>query len=98
MACSYAGGAGRSEMEVLQEYAGPYRSQLARGAAVAAKGRQEAHNSAPHTDLACQVFCGLSSEIAVHILDITSQNLPGNSTEPAYEIWRQRTQNQLARN
>lgn len=97
MACSYAGGASRSEMEILQESAGLYRTQLARGAAVAAKGRQDANNPAPHTELACQVFCGLSSADAVHILDVTSKNLPTNGAEPAYEIWRKRTQAELAR-
>ena len=97
MASSYAGGASRSDMETLQKYAGPYKAQLARGAAVAAKGRQDGGNQAPHTELACQVYCGCSSEIAIHILDVTSKDIPTNSEEPAYEIWRQRTQAQLAR-
>jgi enediyne biosynthesis protein E3 len=96
MACSYAGGASRSEIEILLESAAPYRSQLARGAAVAAKGRQDGGNPAPHTELACQMFCGLSSEKAAHILDVTSENLPTNGVEPVYEVWRQRTQAQFA--
>ncbi len=96
LACSYAGGASRSEIEALLTVAGPYRPQLARGAAVAAKGRRQAGNPAPHTELACQIFCGLSSEQAAHILDGASRDLPTNGIEPAYEIWRQRTQAQFA--
>jgi hypothetical protein len=97
MASSYAGGATRHELEQLRECAGPYQAQLARGAAVAAKGRQDGGNPAPHTDLACQVYCGLSSDLAVHILNVASKDIPTNSKEPAYEIWRQRTQAELAR-
>lgn len=97
MASSYAGGASRSELELLREYAGPYKAQLARGAAVAAKGRQDGGNPALHTDMACQVYCGLSSKIAIDILNVTSKDIPTNSVEPAYEIWRQRTQAELAR-
>jgi hypothetical protein len=96
LASAYAGGADRSEIEILQATAGPYRLQLARGAAVAAKGRQDASNPAAYTELACQVFCGLSGETAAHVLEIASQDLPINGEEPAYEIWRQRTQAQFA--
>jgi hypothetical protein len=96
LACAYAGGADQGELETLRQAAGPYRSQLARGAAVAAKGRQQAGNSAPYTELACAVFCGCSSEQAAHMTDLARVDLPTNGVEPAYEIWRQRTQAQLA--
>jgi hypothetical protein len=95
MASAYAGGATRNELELLQKYAAPYKAQLARGAAVAAKGRQDGGNPASHTELACQVFCDCSSTIASHILDVTSKNIPTNSEKPAYEIWRQRVQAEL---
>ena len=96
LACAYAGGVNRVEIESLLIAAGTYRLQLARGAAVAAKGRQQAGNPAPHTDLACQVFCGVSSEQAAHIIDETRAGLPVDGVEPAYEIWRQRAQAQFA--
>ncbi len=96
LACAYAGGVNRTEIESLLTAAGSYRLQLARGAAVAAKGRQQAGNPAPHTDLACQVFCGVSSEQAAHIIDETREGLPVDGAEPAYEIWRQRTQAHFA--
>lgn len=96
LACAYAGGADRASLETLRTIAGPYRSQLARGAAIAAKGHQQASNQTPHTDLACEIFCGLSSSKAALITDVTRENLPTNGVEPAYEIWRQRTQAQFA--
>jgi hypothetical protein len=96
LACAYAGGVDRAAIETLRKLAGSYRSQLARGAAVAAKGRLQAGNLVPHTELACEVFCGLSGEGAAYITDVARENLPTGSTEPAYEIWRQRTQAQFA--
>jgi hypothetical protein len=95
LACAYAGGADRADLETLLTVAAPYRSQLARGAAIAAKGRQQAGNIAPHTELACELFCGLSSDKAAHITDIARENLPVKGVEPAYEIWRQRIQAQI---
>ena len=96
LACAYAGGASRTELETLLRVARPYRFQLARGAAVAAQGHLQAGHVPPHTELACELFCGLSSDRAAHILTTARENLPVNGEEPAYEIWRQRTQAQFA--
>jgi len=96
LASAFAGGASRSEIEMVRATAGAYRLQLARGAAVAAKGRQDAGKMAFHTELACQVYCGLSGKMAAQIVEDTSKDLPTNGDEPAYEIWRQRTQAQFA--
>ncbi len=96
LACAFAGGVDRAAIEKLRTLAGRYSSQLARGAAVAAKGRLQAGNLVPHTELACEVFCGLSGEKAAYITDVARENLPTSSSEPAYEIWRQRTQAQFA--
>ncbi|MBV9020081.1 MAG: DUF1702 family protein [Ktedonobacteraceae bacterium] len=95
-ACAYAGGVDRMDIETLWRTASPYRSQLAVGAAIAAKGRQRAGNLVDHTDLACQVLCGLSSTMAAHMTDVALQNLPTDSVEPAYEVWRQRLAAQFA--
>ncbi|HEY1348696.1 MAG TPA: DUF1702 family protein [Ktedonobacteraceae bacterium] len=95
LACAYAGGASRGELEALLESARPYRLQLARGAAVAAKGRVQADNLAAHTELACQVFGAVSARQAASIIDETSQGLPPDRQEPAYEVWRQRAQAQF---
>ncbi len=104
LASSFAGGATRAELELLKEKAAPYRLQLARGAAVAAKGQRDANHQSAHTDLACWIYGDLSGEQAVNILERTREELPMQDGvisenfggEPAYEIWRQRTQEQLA--
>ncbi|KAB8142872.1 DUF1702 family protein [Chloroflexia bacterium SDU3-3] len=96
LACAYGGGLDRAQLEALRAAAGPYRAQLARGAAVAAWGRQQAGNLVPHTDLACQVFGGVSSEEAAHTADIARSNIAITGGEPAHEIWRQRTQARFA--
>jgi hypothetical protein len=96
LACAYAGGADREALEALLKVAHPYKSQLARGAAVAAKGRQQAGNTAPHTELACELFCGLTSSQAAQVTDVARENLPVNGGEPVYEVWRQRIQARFA--
>lgn len=96
LASAYGGGGDRAMLESVQKAAGPYRLQLARGAAVAARGRHQAGNLATHTDLACEVYCGLSSEEAFHITNVASENIPSKGIEPIYEIWRQHIQSQLA--
>jgi hypothetical protein len=96
MASSFAGGAQSSELELLREAAEPFALQLARGAAVAARGHLDAGHRSEHTELACQVFCGLSGAQAARILEEARLNLPTDAAEPAYEIWRQRTQESFA--
>ncbi len=95
-ACAYAGGVDRITIETLRKEANLYRPQLARGAAVAAKARQRSGNLAPHTNLACEVLCGLSSEMAAQVTDVALQNIPVDGVEPAYEIWRKRIEAQFA--
>lgn len=96
LACAYAGGVDRSAIESLSAAAGSYRPQLAQGAAFAAKARQSGGNPAIHTDAACEILCGLSSEVAASVTDIAMRELPPDNAVPAYEIWRQRIQAQFA--
>jgi hypothetical protein len=96
LASAYGGGAEQAALETLRAAAGPYRAQLARGAAVAAWGRLEAGNLVPHTELACQVYGGVSAQQAAHTADIARNNIPGTDGEPAHEIWRLRTQARFA--
>jgi len=91
LACAYGGGAERAALEALCDAVGPYRVQLARGAAVAAWGRKQAGNLVPHTDLACRVFGGVSAEEAADTADVASHNITVTSDQPAHEVWRQRT-------
>lgn len=97
LACAYAGGADRSTIEALQTLAQLYRPQLAQGAAFAAKARQRAGNPAAHTELACQILCGLPSTAAAEVTDTALEQLPSDGIEPAYEIWRQRIQARFVR-
>ena len=96
LACAYAGGVNRCDIEALRTAAGSYRPQLAQGAAFAAKARQRAGNPTAHTDLASEILCSLSSEVAASVTDVALKDLPFDSGEPAYEIWRQRIQTQFA--
>jgi enediyne biosynthesis protein E3 len=95
-ACAYAGGMDRAAIEALRAAAGSYQTQLAMGAAIGTKGRQRAGNLAPHTELACEILCGTSSNMAAYITDVALQNLPFDGVEPAYKIWRQRVEDQFA--
>lgn len=97
LACTYAGGAEQAAVEHLRIAAGAYRAELAQGAAFAAKTRQRAGNESFHTEMACQVLCGLSSDEAARITDIMLQLLPADRDVPAYEIWRQRIQSYFIR-
>ena len=96
MACAYGGGSSREDLERLLNIARPYRLQLARGAAVAAQGHQQAGIMPRHTELACEIFCGLTAERAAHIMNTARENLPVDDPEPAYEIWLRRAQAQIA--
>ena len=95
LACAYAGGVDQAGFEAMRLAAQPYTPQLAQGVAFAAKARQRANNPAAHTEMACKVFCGLSSEAAALITDVALESLPGDGNEPAYEVWRQRIQAQF---
>lgn len=92
LACAYGGGADRVSLLDVCAAADPHRAQLARGAATAAWGREQAGNQTDHTDLACAVFCGLSSQDAARVLDDARENLPADG---AYEAWRRRTEARL---
>ncbi|HEV2851246.1 MAG TPA: DUF1702 family protein [Thermoanaerobaculia bacterium] len=93
LACAYAGGRTRVEVETLARAAGPHAPQLAQGAAFAAKARERAGNLAPHTELACEVICGMSAARAAAVTDEALRGLPADRPgEPAFEVWRRRIQ------
>jgi enediyne biosynthesis protein E3 len=96
VACAYAGGAERADIERLRQVAGIYRPQLSLGTAVVAKGRQRAGNPAAHSDLACRILCGMSSDQAAQITDVAFQNLPIGGAEPAFQVLQQRLAAQFA--
>jgi hypothetical protein len=96
LACAYAAGVvDRQMIETLEQVAGPHQAQMAVGAAIAAKFRQHAGSSAPHTDLACEVLWGLPGDRVAQMVDLASKDLPGDGEEPAYELLRQRIATQF---
>ncbi len=97
LACAYAGGQDRPNIEALREKAASFQPHLAQGAAFAAKARQRAGNLVAHTDLACQVICGVPAIAAAGVTDITLQALAETTPSPDYEMWRERIQASLAR-
>jgi hypothetical protein len=95
LACAMAGGANRAAIERLKSLSGDYRAAVAQGAAFAAKVRQQADNLTHHTELACQILCGLDADSAAQLTDATRRCLPADGRVPAYEIWRRRIQSHL---
>ncbi len=97
LACAYAACVvDREAIRVLRTAAGPYGPHMAAGAAVAATFRMQTGGVAEQTDLACEVLCGLSSQMVAQIANIARQKLPPDGVEPAYEIWRQHLADQFA--
>jgi enediyne biosynthesis protein E3 len=92
LACAYAGGVDRAAVEVLRALSGSYLPHLAQGAAFAAKARQRAGNLTLHTEVACEILCGISANDAANCTDLALEDLPTDGAQPLYEIWRQRIQ------
>ena len=95
LGCGYTGGADRTAIEALRIAAGKYRPQLAMGAAIAANARHTVGNPSQYVELGSEILCGVSSEMASHMVDVARENLPNDGVEPAYEVWRQRLVAQL---
>ena len=96
LGCGYTGGTDRQALQTLVQVVGSYRAQLAEGVAVGAHARKLAGSPAPYTELACDVVCGISYDEAAHLVELAYQDLPIDDVKPAYEIWRQRIQTQVA--
>lgn len=98
LACTYAGGVDGAAVETLRIAASNYIPELAQGAAFAAKARSRAGNPTAHTEMACQILCGMSAKAAAEITDVALKNLSPKCEEmilPAYEVWRKRIQAQF---
>jgi hypothetical protein len=90
-ACAYAGSPlAREGLEHLCVAAGPYRSQLAVAGTLAAKRRHGFGHLTAHTELACQVFCGLSGAQAASVANEALVGIPAAADASPYQIWRQR--------
>jgi hypothetical protein len=98
LAATYAGTIDEDSLTRLREKSGSFQAQLAQGAAFAAKARQRAGNLTDYAGRAARILCGLSAGEAARLTDEALENLPGDSEEPAYEIWRRRIQNRFEQN
>src|SRR5579872_40273 len=95
LGCAYAGGMNRDELEELRGYAASHSTALAQGAAFAAKARQQAENPTLHTELACEVLCGMSTEQAAALCDQSFEQTASLHPD-AYQRWRGLLQKELA--
>lgn len=95
LGCGYTGGVGREALEKLRNVSGPYLLQLAVGVAIAAHARRLAHTPAPYAELASEVLCNTSIDEAAHIVEVAYIGVPTNRAKPAYQIWRERIEEQL---
>ncbi len=94
LACAYAGGLAADAIVQLRQEAGPHAAALAQGAAFAAKTRQFAGNLAPHTEIACQILCGMPPTQAALLCDETYTRI--NMLHPCpYQHWRKLLQEAL---
>lgn len=94
LACGYAGGRTRAEVEELQRAAGPFAPHLAQGVAFAAEARQRAGNMVPQTALAAEAVWGLSAAEVAALTNALRPEVPAGEPagvdEPAFEVWRGR--------
>ena len=97
LAAAYAGGASAEELRQLWDAAGDYRPELMQGAAFAAAARVRADLTQPHTELATEIFCGLSAVAAAKVTDEARVDLPPDGAEPTFAIWRRRISESLAK-
>ena len=95
LACAYAGGADRTAVEELRRLACCYKAQLAQGVAFAAKTRLRAGNLTSNTETVSNILCELSAADAAAITDLMLAGLSDTESLPAYEVWRQRIQNEF---
>jgi hypothetical protein len=94
LACAYAGGLTADAMIHLRQEAGIHTAAPAQGAAFAAKARQLAGNPAEHTEIACQILCGMPAAQAALLCDETYKKI--NMLHPCpYQHWRRLLQEAL---
>jgi hypothetical protein len=89
LAATYAGGVDEAELRLLADRAGEHRGAVAQGAAFAAEARLRGGIVVPHTELATEVFCGMTPERAAQVTHDARVDL-ADGEQPAYENWRQR--------
>lgn len=98
LAATYAGGVPESALGELAELAGPYRDHLAQGAAFAAEARILADDPTPELALACTAIWGRGAHELSEMTRELGRRLPvDESSQPAYEAWRERIRAEFRR-
>lgn len=89
LASAFAGAPTANELAFLMAASGPHILHFGQGVAFAAEARQLGRIPMPHTELACNVVCGLSAEDAASTTRIALKELTSDPSESyAYEEWR----------
>jgi enediyne biosynthesis protein E3 len=96
LAATYAGGAHEVELYGFWKRAGEFRPQVAQGCAFAAEARRRAGLDVPQTEIAAQVFCGMTAEEAAQVAIKNRPEAAPTSEMPALEVWRQRIVGEFA--
>jgi enediyne biosynthesis protein E3 len=94
IACAYAGGLTAHEIEELRRCAEEFKAALGQGAAFAAKARLLAGNPGAHTQAACEILCGITTDKAAALCDETLTQVDKLGRCP-YQQWRKLLQESL---
>jgi len=95
-AAAYAGGVGEDSLRRMRELASGYASDVAQGAAFAAKARLLGGNATASTELACSILCGTSARDAAAYTDGAREGLSTADNAAAYAAWRIRVRGVFA--
>ncbi|HEX4721536.1 MAG TPA: DUF1702 family protein [Pseudonocardiaceae bacterium] len=88
LASTFAGGCDADGLTVLRNAAGDHHADLAVGATWAITGRIAAGFTPEHSELAVDVFAGLSTTDAVILAGNTAVDPVNTGPVPTYEVWR----------
>lgn len=95
LASTYACGANEDDLVRLSALAGEFRPQLAQGSAFASEARVRADLVIEQTRCASQVLTGTDPLKAAQVSVEARPERVENSALPSYELWRQRTADEL---
>lgn len=95
-AATYAGGVGEDSLRALTTLAEQWAPDVAQGVAFAAKARLAGGHVPPHSELACQVACGMSAVDAGRVVDVALEGLQLGGQASYFDAWRTRVRTLLA--
>ena len=89
LACVYAGGCERENVERLADLSGPFRNELAQGASFGAKARYRGGNLNDHAEMASEIICRTTATEAALLTDEVLAKINQTEGGKSYEAWRQ---------